>query len=90
MCSLSEEKSEKAPIKITKVELGRAQIYFYSRKVNPDSLRAQQNGKEIKKISAYDSKGKWKKIMLNVFHKLENIKKETDDVEKSAVSKADR
>ena len=49
MCCLSEEKSENAPIKITKVELGSAQVYFYSRKVNPGSLRAQQNGKKIKK-----------------------------------------
>ena len=69
-------------IKITKVELGRAQVYFYSRIINPGSLRARQNGKKItKKINAYDSKGKWKKITLEVFQKLENIKKETDDVE---------
>ena len=49
MCCLSDENSENALIKITKVELGRAQVYFYSRKVNPGSLRARQNAKKITK-----------------------------------------
>ena len=37
--------------------------------------------KKSQKSSAYDSKGKWKKIILEIFISWKTLKKETDDVE---------
>ena len=38
-------------------------------------------GTKSREFSAYDSREKWKKIKKDVFHKLENIKKEKGDVD---------
>ena len=38
-------------------------------------------GRKSRDFSAYDSKDKWKEIKKDVFHNLENIKKEKGDVD---------